>query len=160
MITPEKKRFIQEALRRLATSHTASVAEFEETIALLTNVLELDELEVDRALRPTADQQSTGSVESALPTADRTTFTIIWRGRFCFLGNTLLFRLFERLVRSPNRYVPHVDLLDDVWDGPREGSTIRGVAKRLRDQLAMSGMEDLAQAIDGNISGHYGLMLV
>lgn len=160
MITPEKKRLIQETLRCLATSNSAAVARIEETIAVLTNALELDGLDVDRTVRSTANQQSTGMPKSDLPAADQTTFTVIWRGRSCFLGNTLLFRLVERLVRSPNRYVSHVDLLDDVWDGQREGSTIRGVAKRLRDQLAKDGMEDLAQSIDGSITGHYGLMLV
>jgi hypothetical protein len=56
--------------------------------------------------------------------------------------------------------VPHVDLLDSVWDDPREGSAIRGVAKRLRHRLAAAGMADVADAIDGSVSGFYGLILV
>jgi hypothetical protein len=56
--------------------------------------------------------------------------------------------------------VPHVDLLDSVWDDPREGSAIRGVAKRLRHRLAAAGMADVVDAIDGSVSGFYGLILV
>ena len=160
MITPEKKRLIQEALRCLAASHSAAVAQFEESIAVLTNALELGGTVVDHAAESTFDQQSAGSPDDDLPIADQTTFTVAWRGRSCFLGNTLLFRLFARLLRSRNRYVSHVDLLDEVWDGQREVSVVRGVAKRLRDQLTKAGMEDLAHAIDGTTSRHYGLMLV
>ena len=160
MLTVEKKRLIQESLRCLGASHSAAVMQIEETIAVLTNALELGGIAADHAARSTSEQDFLRSPDHDLPIADQTTFTVVWRGRSCFLGNTLLFRLFARLLRSRNRFVSHVDLLDDVWDGPREGSVIRGVAKRLRDQLAKDGMADLAQAIDGTTSGHYGLMLV
>ena len=89
MIAPEKNRLIRETLQRLATSHATAVAQFEEVIAVLSNVLEIDELEVDHAARPTANHQSTRSLEPDLPVADRTTFTIIWRRRTCFLGNSM-----------------------------------------------------------------------
>lgn len=159
MITPEKKRVIREALRSLAASNCEAVARFEETITVLSNALELGDLDVV-ADGPAPHEKPVQSPGTNLPIADRRTFTACWRGRSCFLGNTLLFRLFERLARSPNSYIPHVDLLDDVWDGPREGSTIRGVVKRLRDQLAQHGMDELSRAIDGGNSGHCGLMVV
>ena len=160
MLTVEKKRLIQESLRCLAASHSVAVTQIEQTIAVLTNALELGGIDVDHAVQSTSEQDFLPSPDHDLPIADQTTFTVVWRGRSCFLGNTLLFRLFTRLLRSRNRYVSHVDLLDEVWDGQREASVVRGVAKRLRDQLTKAGMEDLAQAIDGTTSRHYGLMLV
>ncbi len=148
MLTNEKKTLIQESLRSLAASHTAAVVQIEETMSVLLRALELD------------DNAAKDSKAGHRPRADATTFSVEWRGRTCFLGNTLLFWLFERLARSPNRYVAHVDLLDDVWRSERESSTIRGVAKRLRDRLVAADMEELAAAIDGSVSGYYGLILV
>ena len=148
MLTNEKKTLIQESLRSLAASHAAAVVQIEETMGVLLRALEL------------GDDAATDSKTEHRPRADATTFSIEWHGRTCFLGNTLLFWLFERLARSPNRYVAHVDLLDDVWRSERESSTIRGVAKRLRDRLVAADMEELAAAIDGSVSGYYGLILV
>jgi DNA-binding response OmpR family regulator len=126
----------------------------EHMIAVLT--VALDAVEPDLMYGRRAPLSHKGD----LPQVDRGTLTISWRGKTCCLGNTLLFLFFERIARSPNRYVPHVDLLDDVWGGHREPATIRGVVKRLRNRLAESGMGDLAKAIDGSVSGHYGLILV
>lgn len=144
----DKITLIQESLRSLAASHAAAVAQIEETMSVLLRALELDD---DAVGRDAAEHR---------PTANTTTFTVEWHGRSCFLGNTLLFWMFERLVQSTNRYVAHVDLLDDVWKGNREDSTIRGVAKRLRDRLVAADMADLATAIDGSVPGYYGLILV
>ena len=146
MLSIEKRQQIQESLRALAQTHAVAVAQIEETISILEQMLELDV-----AARPTSKH---------LPVADETTFCITWQSRSCFLGNTLLFWLFHRLLLSANRYVAHVDLLDDVWKGARETSTIRGVAKRLRDKLVESEMQELADAIDGTVAGYYGLILV
>ena len=146
MLSIEKRHKIQESLRALAQTHALAVAQIEETISILEQMLELDV-----AARPTSKH---------LPVADATTFSITWQDRTCFLGNTLLFWLFHRLLLSPNRYVAHIDLLDDVWKGDRETSTIRGVAKRLRDKLAAAEMKDLAESIDGTVAGYYGLILV
>jgi len=151
MLTTEKKRMIQESLRCLAASHAAAVTQIEETITILARALELDV--------PGAETGESGGLADR-PVADVTTFSITWRGKPCFLGNTLLFWLFERFAQSLNRYVAHVDLLDDVWRTERQGSTIRGVAKRLRDRLTAADMADLAAAIDGSVSGYYGLILV
>lgn len=145
MLSADKTQQIQESLRALAATHAATVAQIEVTMKVLLQALELDDASTESQQRPIADEE---------------TFTVAWHGRTCFLGNTLLFWLFHRLARSANRYVPHVDLMDDVWHGDRETSTIRGVAKRLRDRLAEEGMEDLAAAIDGSVAGYYGLMIV
>lgn len=148
MLSTKKKRLIQESLRSLAATHAAAVAQIEETMAVLVQALEIE------------DSNDGGQQTSNRPLADDETFSISWQGRECFLGNTLVFWVFERLARSPNRYVAHVDLLEEVWRGERQASTIRGVVKRLRDQLTVAGMADLAAAIDGNVSGYYGLILV
>ncbi len=158
MITTEKKQLIRETLKTLAASHAAAVIQIEEAISILSSTLELD----DRLPVPAEDQahRPTDSSGSDAPAVDRAILSVTWQGRTCFLGNTLLFWFFNRLAQSQNRYVSHVDLLDDVWGGQRQSATIRGVAKRLRDRLVESGMDDLANSIDGTVSGYYGLMLV
>ncbi len=158
MITPEKKQLIREALKTLAESQAAAETLIEETISILSRILELG----DNFPTHVADQahRPTDLSESDALAVDRATLSVIWQGRTCFLGNTLLFWFFNRLAQSRNRYVSHVDLLDDVWGGQRQSATIRGVAKRLRDRLVESGMEELADSIDGTVSGYYGLMLV
>lgn len=147
-----KKKQIREALATLAAVHAHAVAEIERAIDGLSCVLEIEEQ---------SDDNFNQKVKQELaPRADRETLSIVWKNKSCFLGNTLLFLFFERLALSPNRYVSHVDLLEDVWGGEREPSTIRGVAKRLRDRLQKEGMGQLAEAIDGNVRGYYGLKLV
>ncbi len=158
MITAEAKRQIQQSLQLLAAANAAAVEQIERTISLLAIALELDDC-VSRA------RKASGGAVRDLRADDRpivnlATFSVAWRGRTCFLGNTLLFWFFDRLASCPNRYVSHVDLLDDVWRGERESTTIRGVAKRLRDRLSRCGMEELANSIDGSVPGHYGLILV
>ncbi len=144
MLTSKKKRLIQESIRSLTRSHAAAIAQIENTISVLIKTLELEIPDfVDPKLHPVVDEN---------------TFSITWQNHTCFLGNTLLFWFFHRLAQSPNRYVPHVDLLEDVWHSERHSSTIRGVVKRLREELVASGMQQLASAIDGRVSGHYGLI--
>ena len=121
MLSSKKKQQMQESLRTLAATHAATIAQIEETMAVLIRTLELD--------GPSSSDQTNR------PIADEDTFCITWRGHTCFLGNTLLFWLFHRLNQSVDRYVSHMELMDDVWRGVREASTIRGVAKRLRDRL-------------------------
>ncbi|WP_442483312.1 winged helix-turn-helix domain-containing protein [Aeoliella sp. SH292] len=149
MSASSKKDRIREALATLVTTHSQAVSQIEEAIRGLTLLLEIEAL-----VEPTpawTSSQTTG------PQADRQTHSIVWRNKSCFLGNTLPFLFFERLARSPRRYVSHADLLDDVWGGDRHTSTIRGVVKRLRDRLQEEGMGEVAAAIDGSVSGYYGL---
>lgn len=151
MLADEKKRLIQESLQALAASHAAAVAQIEKTMIALVEEL---------GPEPDREERGRDAGSSECPTANVTTFCITWRGKTCFLGNNLLFWLFRRLLQSSGLYVSHLDLLDDVWRGQRQSSTVRGVAKRLRDRLIDADMADLAAAIDGSVSGHYGLMLV
>jgi hypothetical protein len=93
------------------------------------------------------------------PVADPATYSIYWRGRTCFLGNTLTFRLFAQLARRPNRFYSHDELLHDVWQGPRSREAVRSVVKVLRRKLREAGMSDLAAAISGNAWNNLGLQL-
>jgi DNA-binding response OmpR family regulator len=93
------------------------------------------------------------------PIIDGATFCVHWDGRTCRLGNTLAFRLLERLARRPNQLVPCDVLLDELWDGYSSRDAVRSMVRVLRRKLCAAGMEDLALAIDGSTTHHYGLML-
>jgi hypothetical protein len=90
---------------------------------------------------------------------DPTTFTVHWGKKSCYLGNTLPYRVLNHLAQHMDHYVSHQDLLDDVWGGHRSPSAVRNVVALLRARLIQAGLEDLALAIDGSNSGHYGLLL-
>lgn len=91
---------------------------------------------------------------------DEGRFVARWQGRECQLGNTVSFRLFRCLAAARNRYVPHLELLEDVWEGEeRTPSAIRSAIGELRSRLVSGGLKEVADAIDGAIPGHYGLLL-
>jgi DNA-binding response OmpR family regulator len=157
MMTEQKTRIIQQSLQHLAATHAGAVAEIERTMRVLAGAMDL----AYWSNQASATVAGIAARHDGVPVADWGTLSVLWQGQSCFLGNTLPFRFFERLARTPNRYVSHDDLLDDVWGGgPRESTTIRGVAKRLRDRLVAAGMEDLAQSVKGSESGYYGLIFV
>jgi DNA-binding response OmpR family regulator len=129
-----------------------------------------DEITADvaRNLAGTASCPNSGTWRSApdaakdsggRPIVDRTTFTVRWSDKICYLGNTLPFKLFERLARRPNQLVHCDQLLDEVWQCCRSREAMRSVVKVLRQKLCQAGMKDLAKAIDGKTARHYGLML-
>lgn len=149
----ERKRAIREALATLASSHAIIVQQLELAIELLN-----EEIDVDDVPLPVQAFDLFGSRQNSL--VDPGAQSVLWKGRVCFLGNNLLFRFFERISRSPNQFISYDVLLEDVWGGQREHSSIRGVAKRLRDRLAMNGMAELSSKIDGSNSGFYRLILV
>lgn len=85
--------------------------------------------------------------------------TITFRGCTCCLGNTLVFRMIERLARRPNQFVSFDRLIRDVWDGhPKSDEAIRSLVKELRDRLRKNGMRRLASSIRGQKKA-YALML-
>jgi len=92
-------------------------------------------------------------------TADRATFCVHWANRTCHLGNTMAFKLLERLARRPNQLVPCDALLEELWDRYASRDAVRSAVKVLRNKLNAAGMGDLAKAIDGSTSHHYGLIL-
>lgn len=90
---------------------------------------------------------------------DRAALQVRWRGRTCFLGYSVLFRVMECLARQPNTYVSHEELMRDVWEGQRSPSTIRSAIAMIRKRLIAAKMEDLAAAIDGRTAGRYRLCI-
>lgn len=93
------------------------------------------------------------------PLVDQATLCVLWAGKSCPLGDSYPFYLFERLCRRPNQFVPHEQLLRDVWDGDvRTYETIRSVVRHLRQRLRDAGMSDLADAIRCR-GRRYGLIL-
>ena len=111
---------------------------------------------------PTPDQQATPSGNGLVrfPITDRATYCAHWANQTCYLGNTMSFRLLERLARRPNYLVLCDVLLEDLWDEhDRSREVLRAAVKVLRRKLVSAGMEDLAKAIDGSTAHHYGLML-
>lgn len=140
------------ALIRVARALRASL------LVVLNHVDEVCDLLGDHVATPTD-----ALVESprALPElrVERAAFSLTWKSRSCYLGNTLPFRLFERLARRPGHYLPVSQLAGELWDGPRAPSTVRSVVSDLRTRLSRGGLRDLAQRIDGSNAGYYGLSL-
>lgn len=143
---------IRDALIRLAKAHAQANEEIE--IAMNTIAALIDD-QSPRVATSTKTASPHGYAR-----ADRSTLSVIWRKKSCFLGNTLLLALFERLARSPDRYISADDLMEDVWGGRRDPSTIRGVIKRLRDRLRQAEMHQVAEAIEGRVNGYYRLRRV
>jgi len=93
------------------------------------------------------------------PRVDHTTLSVVWAGKRCYLGHTILFKLADRLSRRPNHFATEADLLRDVWDGDEKTtSTIRSTIHHLRVRLQEAGMDDLAAAIQCE-DGRYALLL-
>lgn len=142
----------RESLRQLAEGYAAIIAHYERTISLL-------EAELSRPARqPVTSSHVTPTRSGELRILDET-LMVEFRGKQCFLGNTVTLRLFRRLLQGRNRFIRHDELLRQVWQGIRAPSTIRSAVKLLRKQLREAGMKDVANAIDGHVAGHYGLIV-
>lgn len=155
-----QKQRVTEFLRSLVANYAEQIRHFEEGLIDLCREFEIQEMiwsDLSFHNHSLAPQSS----ERHRPLADWTTFSIVWQDRSCFLGNGLPFRFFEKIASRPGCYCPHKDLLEDVWgEGQiRAKASIRNVAKRLRDKLTADGMQELAEAIDGSVPGHYVLRL-
>jgi DNA-binding response OmpR family regulator len=159
MSPTDRRDEIAASLRSLVQAYCKALSHLEETLAVICRELDLGEIEM--FYEPLASRQDPveESARADRPLIDRTLLSVEWRGKTCFLGNTLPFRLLERLARRPNQYFSYEQLLDDVWEGPRSFSAVRSVVKVLRKKLTAAGMNDLANAIDGTVCHHYGLML-
>ena len=143
---------IQETLRKMAAAHAAAMAASEEVMALLA-------AEFEAVSQPKAHTTVSLLVSPDRPVIDRGMLSVLYQGRSCFLGNTLPFRLLERLLRRPNQYVSDEQLQDDVWQSLPSPESIRSVAKELRRKLRGAGMSGLAAAISGKVARHYSLTL-
>ncbi len=114
------------------------------------------ELDANHAPKSSRDN---GELHSERPQVDHSTLSVLWDGRTCQLGYTVLFKLVDRLSRRPNQFVTFDQLLRDVWDGGlRSPDTIRSAVRNLRQRLSDAGMNRLATAIQGR-AGRYGLIL-
>jgi DNA-binding response OmpR family regulator len=146
-----KREQIRRTLRNMAEAHASMIEFMEQALELLNEELALDPFTFWYTHKPKR--------RADVPAVDHELFTVTFRGRTCFLGNTLPFRFISRLARRPNVYVANEDLLSDVWQGVRSDDATRGVVKRLRGALRRAGMAELAEAIDGTTTGHYALKL-
>lgn len=127
----------------------------EQILSLLCEELALDPLSYFKT-RPRLDS-STGQGSFLI---DDMVLSIKFRGKICFLGNTLPFKFLSALAQRPNTYVPYEDLLAEVWHGAvRSDDAVRSVVKTLRSKLRNAGLAELADAIDGTVHGHYSLKL-
>jgi len=154
-MNPEKQERIRQTLRSLAEAQAATIQLMEQALELMSEELSLDPVTFWKS----RESGYAFRVTSKTSLIDTETLTISFRGRSCFLGNTLPFRLFHRLACRPNAYVSYEDLLADVWDGERTDEAIRSVVKTLRGKLRQAGMKQLADSIDGSVPGHYALRL-
>ena len=149
-----REQQLRGTLKRLVALHAAEMSLLEESIAILESELEA----LSRPKQPVG-QTEIQPTDPNLPTIDRSVMCVVYRGQSCFLGNTLMLKFLERLARRPNRYVSYDTLLSEVLNSIREHSSVRSVVKELRAKLRAAGMSRLSDAIDGHVSGHYGLML-
>ncbi len=156
-MTPEKVRKLN-LLSRQLTEGLMSAALCAKEISEIAR----DELDDDADGRPAANvdgHRRNGVKTQQRPLLDEATLSVIWRGRTLHLGHTQGFWLLARLARCPNRYVTHVDLLQEIWDDEFADTTVlRAGVQRLRVKLRQGGMGDLADAIAGH-SGRYMLSL-
>jgi hypothetical protein len=158
MPTSDRDRQLLEKLSKLAAAHASAAVLAQEIIVTVGERLGLDLDEIAPVAAMLAASSSNGGISAPRPIVDAATFSVHWDGKVCVLGNTLPFRLLERLGRRPNQFIHCDQLLDDVWQGLRSREAIRSVVKVLKQKLVQAGMDDLAASIKGNQPRHYGLI--
>lgn len=150
-----RREQIARALRGLTESHAATMSYLEQAMNLLSEEFNLDPI--------TYLQSRALPADIAAPTnrlvIDRSMLSVTIGGKTCFLGSTLPFKLLCRLAQKPNAYVPYEHLLEDVWTYRVSDGAVRSVVTNLRRMLRNAGMDELADAIDGSVYGHYALKL-
>lgn len=137
----DRRDSIRASLRCLAEAHAATMEVMERTYALLCAEFALDPQECLR--RPAAPEPPT---DHPHPVIDRSRFTVSFRGHSCRLGNTIPFRFLARLAQTPELYVIHQALIDDLWDGVCSDDALRSVVKHLRRRLRAAGLGELMLA--------------
>jgi len=153
MVSLPRKAEIARSLRQLTEIYRSNLTEYEHTLATLSALLELEP-------PPILSRISLLEQPPSNLFADSTTFCAIYRNHRCYLGNTLVFKLFKLLVSRLNRYVPYSELLAEVWKQEEKSpEAIRTIVQLLRKKLRAAEMSNVADAIDGSNPGHYGLIL-
>ncbi len=158
MPKPDQDRQLVEQLSLLAAAHASAAALVQEIIVTVRERLGFDLGEIAPVAASLAAPSPNGRTSARRPIVDVATFSVHWDGKTCVLGNTLPFRLLERLGRRPNQFIHCDQLLDDVWQGLRSREAIRSVVKVLKQKLVQAGMDDLAASIKGSQPHHYGLI--
>jgi DNA-binding response OmpR family regulator len=151
-----KRRQLQVTLRQLAEAHAKTVAKcLADAIQVLGAAQGFTDLDYSEPRRP-ARQIAESSVDQLI---DQPMLSVVYRGKRCFLGNSLPFRLMRRLTDQPNRYISNEQLAEDVWRDIVSKEAVRSVVKVLRAKLRGAGLSAVAAVIDGTVRGHYALML-
>ena len=158
MPTSDRDRQLLEKLSQLAATQASAAALAQEIIVRVGERLGLDLREIAPLAAASRASSPNGDISARRPMIDVATFSVHWDGKTCVLGNTLPFRLLERLGRRPNQFIHCDQLLDEVWQGLRSREAIRSVVKVLKQKLVQAGMDDLAASINGNQPYHYGLI--
>lgn len=142
---------LQESIRQLTDIHGVFIDQFARALHLLRVELEADEVDPWQPLATSA--------RKSIPHIDRARWAVLYRNRECYLGNTIPFRLLERLLRRPDRDVSHSQLLTDVWACTVSSDALRAAIKNLRQRLRNGDMADVADAIVGRTAGHYAFLV-
>lgn len=88
-------------------------------------------------------------------------FAVIYKGQQCFLGNTLLFRLFECLARAPGKWFSFSELRSSVWrDDLTVDSTTGRNIRLLRAKLKQAGMTGIVIENPRDMKLHVRLSLL
>lgn len=150
----DRRLQIQRSLRSLAESYKATVELMEQTVAMIC-----DQGPRGTFANTTADPllQNTITIRNLI--IDPSLFSVTFRGKVCFLGNSYPFKFLCRLALRPNAYVAYEILLAEVWRGTRSDAAVRSAAKILRTRLRRAGLPEIANAIDGSVRRHYSLKL-
>jgi DNA-binding response OmpR family regulator len=153
-----RREEIQRSLRYLAETHATTMHFLEQTERTLTLLCE--ELSLDPFILFQKSPLSPGTTgDQQRLVIDPTLLSVTFRSKTCFLGNTLPFKFLSRLARRPNAYVTCEDLQSEVWQCCVSDAAVRTVAKNLRKMLRNSGLDELAEAVNGSTYGHYVLKL-
>jgi DNA-binding response OmpR family regulator len=150
----ERREQLKRTLRNLARAHAATIELMEQALALVSEELALDPHVYFHTRTVEKAQRSSNALH-----VNYELLSVDFRGRSCFLGNTLPFRLFARLAQRPNAYLTYEELFAEVWQCDRSDAAVRSAVKRLRSAFRRAGMAELADAIDGSVPGHYAFKL-
>ena len=149
---------IVQGLKRLAATHVEAAHILHELVFAIGENWGVDTGIGDVTLPP-ANNSPRQSFAPQIPIADPETLAVQWKGKTCFLGKTIAFKLFARLARRPNHFLSHDLLLDEVWECRVTKEAMRSAVKTLKQKLRQAGMADLAAAINGRQRECYGLIL-
>ena len=159
MENPKNDKVIADRLVQLMDIQFKTMELLQELVAILHGTYDLDFVELPNSKLSCKEGGCETVSTNNIPHVNQSTLSIGWKGKSCFLGNTLAFKLFSRLSRRPNQFIGLDELQEHVWEGFRSKEAIRSVVKELRRKLGKACMEDLAAFIDGHNKGYYGLIL-